>query len=43
MKSDAQSPDRDREATSGRFNLTMFVVPELLCTGAFVLAVLLWR
>jgi hypothetical protein len=36
MKTEAQSHARDREATTGRFPLALFVVAELLCTGAFV-------
>jgi hypothetical protein len=42
MKTEAQSQDRDREATTGRFALAVFVVTELLCTGALVAAVILW-
>jgi hypothetical protein len=34
--------DRDREATTGRFPLALFVVAEVLCTGVLVAAVLLW-
>jgi hypothetical protein len=36
MKTEAQSHDRDRVATTGRFPLAMLVVAELLCTGAVV-------
>jgi hypothetical protein len=42
MKTEAQSNSRDREATTTRFSLGMFVVAELLCTGAFVAAVFLY-
>jgi hypothetical protein len=42
MKTEAQSNSRDREATTTRFRLGMFVVAELLCTGAFVAAVFLY-
>jgi hypothetical protein len=38
----SQSQDRDREATTGRFPLALFVVVELLCTGALVASVILW-
>jgi hypothetical protein len=44
----SQSQDRDREATTGRFSTTgrfplaLFVVVELLCTGALVASVILW-
>ena len=36
MKTEAQSHNRDPELTTGRFRLTLFVVAELLCTGALV-------
>lgn len=42
MKPETQSQDRDREATTGRFPLALFVVAELLCTGVLVAAVILW-
>jgi hypothetical protein len=54
MKTEAQFPDRDREArtrrfpmtgrlsTTDRFPLALFVVVELLCTGALVASVILW-
>jgi hypothetical protein len=42
MKTEAQSQDRDREATTRRFPLALFVVAELLCTGALVASVVLW-
>jgi hypothetical protein len=38
----SQSQGRDREATTGRFPLALFVVAELLCTGALVASVILW-
>jgi hypothetical protein len=42
VKTEAQSEDRDREATTGRFPLALFVVAEVLCTGALIGSVLLW-
>jgi hypothetical protein len=41
-QSRSQSKSRDREATPGRFPLAVFVVTELLCTGALVASVILW-
>ena len=51
MKTEAQSRNRDREATTARFRdreattarfrLALFVVAELLCTGALVALVVL--
>ena len=41
MKTEAQSSNRDREATTARFGLGLFVVAELLCTGALVVWVFL--
>ena len=41
MKTEAQSRNRDLEATTGRFRLALFVVAELLCTGALVAWVVL--
>jgi hypothetical protein len=41
MKTEAQSQNRDREATIGRFSLALLVVAELLCTGALVAWVVL--
>jgi hypothetical protein len=38
----SQSQDRDREATTARSPLALFVVVELLCTGALVASVILW-
>ena len=42
MEAESKSQDRDREATTGRFPLALFVVAELLCTGVLVASVLLW-
>ena len=42
MKTEAQSRNRDREATTARFRLALFVVAELLCTGVLVVSVILW-
>jgi hypothetical protein len=42
MKTETQSQDRDRETTTGRFPLALFVVAELLCTGVLVGSVILW-
>jgi hypothetical protein len=42
MTTETQSQDRDREARTGRFPLALFVVVELLCTGALVASVILW-
>jgi hypothetical protein len=42
MQTEAESQDRDREATSRRFSLAVFVVAELLCTGALVAGVVVW-
>ncbi len=44
MTTEAQSQDhdRDREATTGRFPLALFVVAELLCTGALIGSLILW-
>jgi hypothetical protein len=36
MKPEAQFHDRDRGARTSRFSLALFVVAELLCTGALV-------
>ena len=41
-ETEPQSEDRDREATTGRFPLALFVVAELLCTGVLVASVILW-
>jgi hypothetical protein len=41
-QSQSQDGDRDREATTGRFPLGLFIVCELLCTGALVASVILW-
>jgi hypothetical protein len=42
METEAQSQDRDRETTTRRFPLALFVVAELLCTGALVVSAILW-
>ena len=42
MKTEAQSQDRDREATTGRIPLALFVVAELLCTGTLIASIVLW-
>ena len=42
MKTDAQSNSRDREATTARSGFALFVVAELLCTGALVVWVVLY-
>ena len=36
MESEAQSHDRDGQATTGRFALGVFIAAELLCTGVLV-------
>ena len=41
MKTEAQSRNRDREATTARFRPGLFAVAELLCTGALVALVAL--
>lgn len=41
METEGQSRSRDRDATTTRFGLGLFVVAELLCTGALVVWVLL--
>ena len=41
MKTEAQSNNRDREATTARFGLALFVAAEVLCTGALVVWVFL--
>jgi hypothetical protein len=42
MNTEAQSQDRDREATTRRSTLGLFIVVELLCTGALVASIILW-
>ena len=42
MKTEAQSQSQDREATTRRFPLALFVVIELLCTGALIAAAIIW-
>jgi hypothetical protein len=41
MKTEAQPHDRDREPATDRFPFALFVVAELLCTGALVAWVVL--
>jgi hypothetical protein len=41
MKAEAQTDNR-APVTTTRFRLTLFVVAELLCTGAFVAVVVLY-
>ena len=38
----AQSQATNREATTRRFPLALFIVAELLCTGALVAAAIIW-
>ena len=47
MQTEAKSQDRDREATSrrfsiGGFSIGVFVVAELLCTGALIAGLVIW-
>ena len=42
MKAEALSHNRDREATTDRSRLALFVVVELLCTGALIALVVLY-
>ena len=42
MKAKAQSQATNREATTRRFPLALFIVAELLCTGALVAGAILW-
>jgi hypothetical protein len=42
MKAKAQSQAPDHEAATRRFPLVLFIVAELLCTGALVAAAILW-
>ena len=42
MTTETQSQDRDREAITRRFPLALFVVCELICTGALVASAILW-
>jgi hypothetical protein len=42
MRSEPQSKSRDGEATTARSRLALFVVAELLCTGAFVTLLVLY-
>ena len=41
MTTEAPSHNRDLEATTNRFRFALFVVAELLCTGALVAWVVL--
>jgi len=41
MKAEAPSYNRDREATTDRSFFALFVVAELLCTGALIALVVL--
>jgi hypothetical protein len=42
MKAKAQSQAPDHEAATRRFPLALVIVAELLCTGALVVAAILW-
>jgi hypothetical protein len=42
MTTETESQSRDREATTRRFPLALYVVVELLCTGALIAAVIVW-
>jgi hypothetical protein len=42
MKTEAQPHNRDHEGTTARFRLALFIVAELLCTGALVALVVLY-
>ena len=42
MKTGANSHNADREAPTARFRLALFVVAELVCTGALVAFVVLY-
>jgi hypothetical protein len=42
MKAKAQPQAPDHEAATRRFPLALFIVAELLCTGALVAAAVLW-
>ena len=42
MKAKAQSQAPDREAATRRFPVALFIVAEVLCTGALVAAAILW-
>ena len=42
MRTEAQSQDRDRQAATRRFPLGLWIVAELLCTGALVASVIHW-
>jgi len=38
----ARSASHDREATTRRFSFALFIVAELVCTGALVAAAIHW-
>ena len=42
MKAKTQSQTPNRDATTRRFPLALFIVAELLCTGVIAAAALLW-
>jgi hypothetical protein len=42
MRAKAQSHAPDHEAATRRIPLALFIVAELLCTGALVAAAILW-
>ena len=42
MKAKAQSQAPDHEAATRRFALALFIVAEVLCTGALVAAAIAW-
>jgi hypothetical protein len=42
MKTEVQSHNRNRDATTDRSRLALFVVVELLCTGALIGLVVLY-
>ena len=42
MKDKAQYQAPDNEAATRRFPLAVFIVAEVLCTGALVAAAILW-
>ena len=42
MKAKAQSQAPDHDAAARRFPLALFIVADVLCTGALVAAAILW-
>ena len=42
MKAKAQSQAPDREAATRRFPLALFIVAEVLCTGALIASLIIW-